>query len=94
MSMHVRRTKPVFTADFWNDGCLTNGCMAGGRLYLHVNYRGDVEPCVFIHFATHNIMDMYSRGEHLWDVLQTPLFKAVRRVNREDSNRHQAVHHH
>ena len=41
--------------DFWSDGTLTGGCIAGGRLYFHVNHRGDVEPCIFCRFATHNI---------------------------------------
>jgi len=83
----IRRRKPIFVADFWNDGCLTDGCMSGGTLYLHVNYRGDLEPCVFMHFAKDNIMDMYAKGQHLWDVLQTPLFRAIREVNRKDPNR-------
>jgi len=87
MSMQVRRTKALFSADFWNDGCLTDGCMSGGRLYLHVNYRGDVEPCVFIHFATHNIVDMFEKGQRLWDVLNSPFFCAIREVNRKDRNR-------
>ena len=32
----MRRTKPVFVADFWNDGCLTGGCMSGGKTYWKV----------------------------------------------------------
>jgi MoaA/NifB/PqqE/SkfB family radical SAM enzyme len=87
MSLQVRRTKPIFAADFWNDGCLTSGCMSGGRLYLHINYRGDIEPCVFIHFATHNILEMYEKGRHLWEVLESPFFCAVRDCNRRDPNR-------
>lgn len=87
MSMQVRRTKSIFCADFWNDGCLTDGCMSGGRLYLHINYRGDVEPCVFIHFATHNIVEMHRKGEHLWDVLNSPFFCSIRECNRKDPNR-------
>lgn len=83
----IRRRKPIFVADFWNDGCLTDGCMSGGSLYLHVNYRGDLEPCVFMHFAKDNILDMYDQGQHLWDVLNTPLFSAIRAVNRKDPNR-------
>ena len=27
------------------------GCIAGGRRYLHINAKGDVEPCVFIHYS-------------------------------------------
>jgi MoaA/NifB/PqqE/SkfB family radical SAM enzyme len=82
----MRRTKPIFVADFWNDGCLTGGCMSGGTLYLHINYRGDIEPCVFMHFAEENIVDIHQRGGHLWDVLQTPLFKRIREINRRDPN--------
>jgi MoaA/NifB/PqqE/SkfB family radical SAM enzyme len=83
---NMRATKPIFVADFWNDGCLTGGCMSGGTLYLHVNYRGDLEPCVFMHFAEENILNMYAEGRHLWDVLNTPLFERVRDVNRRDPN--------
>ena len=35
-----------------------DGCIAGGRKYLHINARGDVEPCAFIHYATNNIHDI------------------------------------
>jgi MoaA/NifB/PqqE/SkfB family radical SAM enzyme len=84
--MRIRRTKPIFVADFWNDGCLTGGCMSGGTLYMHINYRGDIEPCVFMHFAEESILDIYERGGHLWDVLETPLFRRIREVNRRDPN--------
>ena len=50
-----RKTKPILMVDFWNDGPLTAGCINGGRIYFHVNHNGDVEPCIFVHFATHNI---------------------------------------
>ncbi len=43
----MRKVKPLFTLDFWNDGEYVGGCIAGGRRYLHINARGDVEPCVF-----------------------------------------------
>ena len=82
----MRATKPIFVADFWNDGCLTGGCMSGGTLYLHVNYRGDLEPCVFMHFAEDNILEMHARGQHLWEVLKSPLFTRIRGVNRRDPN--------
>ena len=29
-----RETKPIFTLDFWNDGQYSDGCLAGGRVYL------------------------------------------------------------
>jgi len=44
-----RNTKPIFLMDFWNDGEYVNGCIAGGKKYLHINANGDVKPCAFIH---------------------------------------------
>ena len=35
-----RRTKPLFTMNFWNDGEYAGGCVAGGRRYLHINAGG------------------------------------------------------
>lgn len=66
-----RRTKPLFTMDFWNDGEYVNGCIAGGRCYCHINAGGDVEPCAFIHYSDSNI-----RHKTLLDAYQSPLFMA------------------
>ena len=68
-----RATKPILFVDFWNDGRLTNGCMAGGKMYFHINAQGDVEPCVFCHFASDNI-----KGKSLLEVLDSPFFKEIR----------------
>lgn len=65
----LRETKPIFLADFWNDGETTGGCIAGGRRYFHINAAGDVEPCAFIHYATCNIRDMSVK-----EALGNPLF--------------------
>jgi len=65
----LRKTKPVFTMDFWNDGEFVDGCIAGGRRYLHINANGDVEPCAFIHYSNVNIKDV-----SLLEALQSPLF--------------------
>lgn len=73
-TLEIRRTKPIFVGDFWNDGPLTGGCMAGGRLYAHINHRGDVEPCVFSHFAVDNIHD-----KSLSEALDSEFFRAIRR---------------
>ncbi len=53
----VRDTKPIFVGDFWNDGPFVDGCIAAGKNegYLHITSKGDVEPCVFLHFAVDNI---------------------------------------
>lgn len=70
---HYRQTKPILPIDFWNDGTLTGGCIAGGRLYFHVNHRGDVEPCIFCHFATHNINECT-----LAEALASPFFMTIK----------------
>lgn len=64
-----RTTKPCFIMDFWNDGEYVQGCIAGGRNYLHINAGGDVEPCAFIHYSNVNIKDV-----DLIDALRSPLF--------------------
>ncbi|MEW6377909.1 MAG: radical SAM protein [Thermodesulfobacteriota bacterium] len=71
--IRFRATKPILFVDFWNDGRLTNGCMAGGRMYFHINAQGDVEPCVFCHFASDNI-----KGKSLLEVLDSPFFREIR----------------
>ena len=45
------------------------GCIAGGRHYLHINANGDVEPCAFVHYSNVNIKDC-----SLIEALQSPLF--------------------
>ena len=77
----IRSKYPLFIADFWNDGPYVNGCLAGARTdsgYFHINSNGDIEPCVFAHFAADNILDIYDRGEHLWDALNSDFFKEIR----------------
>lgn len=64
-----RETKPLFTMDFWNDGEYVNGCIAGGRCYLHINANGDIEPCAFIHYSDSNI-----HKTTLIEAYQAPLF--------------------
>lgn len=78
---YFRQTKPIFVVDFWNDGEAVNGCIAGGRQYFHINARGDVEPCAFVHWSTCNIHDI-----SLKEALQNPLFKAYQKNQPFDSN--------
>lgn len=47
----------LMLADFQNDGQFVGGCIAGGRNYIHINAKGDLEPCVFIHYSNSNIRD-------------------------------------
>ncbi|MDO4860440.1 MAG: radical SAM protein [Bacillota bacterium] len=64
-----RKTKPLFTMDFWNDGEFVHGCIAGGRNYLHINANGDIEPCAFVHYSDSNI-----REKTLLEAYMSPMF--------------------
>lgn len=66
-----RNSKVIFSMDFQNDAEYVGGCIAGGRNYLHINAKGDVEPCVFIHYSNANIHNV-----SLLDALKSPLFMA------------------
>ena len=68
-----RKTKPIFTMDFWNDGEYVNGCIAGARCYLHINANGDIEPCAFIHYSDTNIRD-----NTLLSAYKAPFFQAYK----------------
>jgi len=70
----MRQKKAIFTLDFWNDGEYADGCIAGGRRYLHINANGDYEPCAFIHYSDSNV-----REKTLLEALQSPLFMQYRR---------------
>jgi MoaA/NifB/PqqE/SkfB family radical SAM enzyme len=69
----IRNSRPIFLADFWNDGPAVQGCMAGGRRYLHINPNGDIEPCVFVHFAVDNV-----RRTSIREALRSPFMRAIR----------------
>ena len=66
-----RQSKAIFSMDFQNDAEYVGGCIAGGRRYLHINAKGDVEPCVFIHYSNVNI-----HNHTLLEALKSPLFQA------------------
>ena len=68
-----RSSKAIFSMDFQNDAEYVGGCIAGGRNYLHINAKGDVEPCVFIHYSNCNIHDVT-----LLEALKSPLFMAYK----------------
>jgi MoaA/NifB/PqqE/SkfB family radical SAM enzyme len=76
-----RDEKPMLFVDFWNDGPIISGCIAGGRKYFHINANGDIEPCVFCHFAVDNI-----RRTTLREALNSPLFRKIRERQGEHDN--------
>lgn len=66
---NTRSKKPIFVIDFWNDGEFVDGCIAGGKQYMHINSNGDAEPCAFIHYSNINI-----RNNSLAECLKQPIF--------------------
>ena len=70
----VTSGKELYCIDFQNDGEFAGGCVAGGRIYCHINAAGDVEPCVFIHYSGANI-----REKSFLECLQQPLFLEYRK---------------
>ncbi len=78
---YFRTTKEMLFGDFWNDGPVVGGCIAGGRKYFHINSKGDVEPCVFCHFAIHNI-----KNSSLREAVTSPLFKRIQAHQKANDN--------
>lgn len=78
----LRHRKAIFIGDFWNDGIYSAGCISGAKRYFHINVHGDVEPCVFFHFAVDNI-----KNKPLKDCLNSDFFKAIRREQKSIENR-------
>lgn len=72
--------RKIMYADFWNQGTVSDGCIAAGREggYFHINWNGDVAPCVFFPYAVSNIVEVYRNGGTINDLLDTPFFKAIR----------------
>lgn len=80
-SWEVVAGKRYFLFDFWNHGPLVRGCMAAGREagYLHIDWNGQVMPCVFAPYSAGNIQEVYAHGGTLEDVWHAPFLQAVRR---------------
>ena len=85
MEWSLVRERHLFVLDFWNGATGSNGCIAGGRPggYFHVNWNGDVSPCVFCPWSPVNVRDVYEAGGTLDDVWAHPFFAAIRRWQRE-----------
>jgi MoaA/NifB/PqqE/SkfB family radical SAM enzyme len=71
-SLHWRKTRPIFMADFWNDGPLCGGCMSASR-FAFITSDGWAQPCTFVHFATHNVRD-----HTLKEIFVSEFFKTIR----------------
>lgn len=78
---YIRSNKPIFVADFWNDGPYTGGCIAGGRRYIHITADGGVEPCAFIHLSQGNINEI-----SLKEAIALPFFKEIQKLQPYSDN--------
>jgi len=70
---YIRASKPLFIIDFWNDAPYVGGCIAA-KEYIHINHKGDVEPCIFTHFAQTNI-----KNTSLKKAMNCQFFKEIRK---------------
>lgn len=72
--------KKLFIVDFWNGGVLSAGCLAAGRSggYFHIDWNGNVSPCVFFPYHIDNVYDIYRENRSLSSVLESPVFKTLR----------------
>jgi MoaA/NifB/PqqE/SkfB family radical SAM enzyme len=75
------RDRKIFMADFWNSGTSSDGCISAARGggYFHINWNADVTPCVFAPYTQHNMINTYNKGGDLNQVIQSPLFRAIRK---------------
>lgn len=83
-SWEVIKKKHIFLFDFWNSGPLVQGCVSAGREggYVHIDWNGNVMPCVFAPYSVANIHKVFAQGKSLNDVWQAPFFQAIREWQR------------
>ena len=70
-SWEIIREQQIFIADFWNHGTAVFGCLSAGHYdgngYLYINWKGSVNPCVFVPYSPVNINRAYANGGTLTD---------------------------
>jgi len=74
------RERDIFIADFWNSAASSDGCISAGRGggYFYIEWDGNVTPCVFVPYTTHNVNDIYRSGGNLNDALHSKFFSEIR----------------
>lgn len=84
-TQHLVKDRKIFIADFWNSGCVSNGCISAGKPggYLYIEWNGNVTPCVFNPYSPVNINDVYKKGGTLNDVLKEPFFESIRQWQKD-----------
>lgn len=72
--LEFRRCKPIVLSQFPDDEYgKENRCTGAGRISLHINSQGDVEPCPFVSISRENI-----RNGGLIAACQSPFLRAIR----------------
>jgi len=72
--LDFRRSKPIVLSHFPDDEYgKENRCTGAGRVSLHINSQGDVEPCPFVSIARENI-----RHGGLVAACESPFLRAIR----------------
>ena len=70
----LRETHPeMLFLRFPGDEKVSDGCLAAGRGFFHINSHGGAEPCPFSPYSDTNVKD-----KPLRDVLASPLFAGIR----------------
>ncbi len=84
-SKYILEKKGYSYVDFWNNGYLSNGCIAAGRKggYAYIDGNGNVMPCVFIPYYTVNICDVYKDGGDLNTAHDSMFLKDIRNWQKE-----------
>jgi len=83
--LHFMEDKKLFFVDFWNGGPMAHGCLSAGRRggYFYINWNGDVTPCVFFPYSTHNIYKVFESGGDINTVLLSGLFQDIRQWQKD-----------
>ena len=67
------RQKDLILISFPGDEKASQGCLAAGRGFFHINAAGGAEPCPFVPYSDTNL-----RTKSLREVLDSPLFQKLR----------------
>jgi len=79
-SRYIVEKRGLAYVDFWNNGYLSNGCIAAFRKggYAYINWDGNVAPCAFVPYYTVNIYEIYKNGGDLNTARDCRFFNDVR----------------
>lgn len=78
--IHLRaERKDLHLFSFPGDEKFTDGCLAAGRGFFHINPSGGAEPCPFSPFSRLNVRD-----HSLLQILNSPFFAQVRQISQAD----------